>query len=575
MVNYNPRSIDQMYEQYSKTHSSKSDNANKTFAESMKAGGGGRNMSGAGSSAMEGLMKSQREETQKDSDNKVDKNEGVLGNFFSKFFGAAEANGLEFVKPDKPKPSIYDRDDMKPIDIDAQIKRINDRTNFDLADPMRYRDDEYADSTYDEVKDQNIPQNSVVDIVNTAIENTIPTGAYTVKKGDTLSEIAQATGRTVKELQQLNNIKDPRKMQAGSSLKIPVQTAQDKEIVEGATKMSDLKPIRAMSQSMMSEDQRKFAPELGYDEIALPSEATVDKKIKGLGARPDVTVTELDPPSDTANVNNPQTRDGISFISTDAIDNLYTEIGALETTTAHLGDADFEDVGITLGYGIVPTSGLKYEHNGTVIELPDEEAERWTTLSAAGVTEDNFDPDNVITDDVVKDGIRRDYYDSDESFTKAVMKKFQDRVETAAERQDVDADDIPEGAMTGLVGYSYNTGDSHDYNDMEPVYEELTKGADANMTTVQDGMLQTFTTGGIVKQGMANRRRTDYNHVAEALGQPTITHKTNRLLPNGNAGFEFEFSDGTTRTFDSGKRYDTETSQADFKDDLNVKQAVN
>ena len=110
---------------------------------------------------------------------------------------------------------------------------------------------------------------------------------------------------------------------------------------------------------------------------------------------------------------------------------------------------------------------------------------------------------------------------------------------------------------------------------MRPVYAEIVSGDDANMTTVQTGMIQVFTENGIVKQGIANRRRTDYNHVAEALGKPTITHKTNRLLPNGNAGFEFEFSDGTTRTFDSGKRYATETSQADFKDDLDVKQAVN
>ena len=182
---------------------------------------------------------------------------------------------------------------------------------------------------------------------------------------------------------------------------------------------------------------------------------------------------------------------------------------------------------------------------------------------------------NVITDDVVKDGIRRDKYDSDESFTKAVIKKFQDRVESAAERQGVDADDIPEDAMVGLVGYSYNTGVSHNYNLMRPVYEELTKGANADMTIVQTGMLQVFTIDGIVTQGVANRRMTDYNHVAEALDKPTITHKTNVQLPNGNAGFEFEFSDQTTRTFDSGKSYTSETSQRDFKKDLNVRQAVN
>jgi hypothetical protein len=53
-------------------------------------------------------------------------------------------------------------------------------------------------------------------------------------------------------------------------------------------------PARQFYQSGVPMEQRLFAPELGYDEIALPSEATVDKKIKGLGARPEVTVTELD-----------------------------------------------------------------------------------------------------------------------------------------------------------------------------------------------------------------------------------------------------------------------------------------
>ncbi|TWK39685.1 hypothetical protein CHCC20347_4441 [Bacillus paralicheniformis] len=43
---------------------------------------------------------------------------------------------------------------------------------------------------------------------------------YTVKKGDTLSEIAQKYGTTVKALQSLNNIKDPNKIYVGQKLKI-------------------------------------------------------------------------------------------------------------------------------------------------------------------------------------------------------------------------------------------------------------------------------------------------------------------------------------------------------------------
>ncbi|MED2944249.1 LysM domain-containing protein [Bacillus swezeyi] len=40
---------------------------------------------------------------------------------------------------------------------------------------------------------------------------------YTVKKGDTLSGIAQKYGTTVKALQRLNNIKDPNKIYVGQN----------------------------------------------------------------------------------------------------------------------------------------------------------------------------------------------------------------------------------------------------------------------------------------------------------------------------------------------------------------------
>ena len=43
---------------------------------------------------------------------------------------------------------------------------------------------------------------------------------YKIKKGDTLSEIAQAKGTTVKALAEKNNIKDPDKIYAGRTLKL-------------------------------------------------------------------------------------------------------------------------------------------------------------------------------------------------------------------------------------------------------------------------------------------------------------------------------------------------------------------
>ncbi|WP_139264011.1 LysM peptidoglycan-binding domain-containing protein, partial [Bacillus licheniformis] len=55
---------------------------------------------------------------------------------------------------------------------------------------------------------------------------------YTVKKGDTLSEIAQKYNTTVKALQSLNNIKDPNKIYVGQKLKISgsaVKTSNKKQ----------------------------------------------------------------------------------------------------------------------------------------------------------------------------------------------------------------------------------------------------------------------------------------------------------------------------------------------------------
>jgi len=230
----------------------------------------------------QGLGSPTNQTNMKDDDD--DKDVGGIGRLFAKFFGAAEENGLEFTKPDrKPKPSIYDRDDMKPIDIDAQMKRIENAVNYDLAEPFTFKDDEYAASTYDEVKDQNIPQKSTVDVINTAIDNTSATGDYLVKKGDTLSEIAEAAGTTVRQLQLINNIPDPRKMQAGSKLRVPATTSQDKEIIESATKMSDLRPLRFANQSMMTGDQRTYG--LEGDPVVIPEyQGTPSENIQQTGA---------------------------------------------------------------------------------------------------------------------------------------------------------------------------------------------------------------------------------------------------------------------------------------------------
>lgn len=73
----------------------------------------------------------------------------------------------------------------------------------------------------------------------------VPTAAYQVQSGDTLSEIAAATGTTVKELADLNQISDVDVIEAGADIQIPIKRLEDETVVTQATSMEDLKPIKA------------------------------------------------------------------------------------------------------------------------------------------------------------------------------------------------------------------------------------------------------------------------------------------------------------------------------------------
>lgn len=71
-------------------------------------------------------------------------------------------------------------------------------------------------------------------------------GLYTVQKGDTLSGIAQRSGVSVSELVRINNIKDPNKIYAGSTIKL---TGTSGAAAPAAAKTSTAKPAAAKSSS--------------------------------------------------------------------------------------------------------------------------------------------------------------------------------------------------------------------------------------------------------------------------------------------------------------------------------------
>ena len=263
----------------------------------------------------------------------------------------------------------------------------------------------------------------------------------------------------------------------------------------------------------------------------------------------------------------------LSIFST-SVDNLYTEFrdGGLEGAESHLGGADYKQIGITLPLGIVATSGLKYTHNGTTIDLPKKLSKRWPVLKAAGVTTANFDPANVVTTDAVKDGIKRSDYGSDETWTKAIVKSFETSAIDEMAKEGVDTDKLDDSVIEGITSLAWNAR-GHKWSDIEAGYQELEK-TNPDMTKLQSGMLQVFTSNKIVIRGLAARRAKDYNKVAEGLNQPTITNYTPKKLTNGNAGIDYKLSDGTTITRDTGRDYATQASKASFKNFLDIEISI-
>ena len=112
----------------------------------------------------------------------------------------------EEVTPELPEtPDYYITYKIKRGDTLSEIAKKYDTTVSTLASINNIKDVDkiYAGNTL------KIPTNN-----SSYIE-------YTIKKGDTLSEIAEYYGTTVKKLQSINGIKNANKIYAGDTIKIP------------------------------------------------------------------------------------------------------------------------------------------------------------------------------------------------------------------------------------------------------------------------------------------------------------------------------------------------------------------
>jgi len=245
------------------------------------------------------------------------------------------------------------------------------------------------------------------------------------------------------------------------------------------------------------------------------------------------------------------------FVFSDATDGLYDNyvVDGIEGEDHHLGAADYRRVGITLEAGIVPDSGLKYKHNGTIITLPNNRSERWNVLSSAGVTRDNFNTDNVITDDVVKSGVKRSDYKSDEEFTKAVLTAFQDKAKDKLVGEGYDRDAFDADALKTLGDLAWNAGiDPIGWTSMEPVLEELAKPLAERNTERMQGLLDTAPTeSGRILGGVMKRRAIQYNWSVPD------DKKITRVSSSATTGEgTYHFADGTTKVITRTKGADTQ-----------------
>ena len=293
-------------------------NFGKQFADSMKAGGGGRNMSGIGAKPPSFGGGQDNNPNKDEAENKstvrkvferavdlfksfgADEPKDVIvdgkrvyqgplfrgydptvriGDFGGEYgkqqylFGAESLpigasfgpKGIKITGPEgikitrSPVPPTLPPSTINMFGVNTDNPRLNmfgvERGSFRDPDPLELSVSPEVPSNMD-AKTRALSQGLIPTEVN-----------YTIKKGDTLSEIAQDRGTTVQELQQLNNIPDSMKNKifAGDTIKVPVKKAKtykdvdDDKFVSSGQIMSDAyDPDSQYYQSTVPEKDRTY-----------------------------------------------------------------------------------------------------------------------------------------------------------------------------------------------------------------------------------------------------------------------------------------------------------------------------
>ena len=279
----------EMYDQYGssrETTNTSKPNANKTFADSMKAGGGGRNMSGIGAKppSFGGGQDNNPNRDEYENKSTIDKVKEKAVDLF-KSFGAKEPEAL--IVDGK---RVYQGPLFRGFDPTVRVGEfgLDNNPNRDASPAMPYGTVNMFGVNTDNPRlnmfgvergafrdpTQLIPPvlpetpANMQPLTRALAQGLIPTEVdYTIKKGDTLSEIAKDRGTTVLELQQLNNIPDSMKdtIFAGDTIKVPVKKAKtykdvdDDKFASSGEIMSDaIDPDSQYYQSTVPEKDRTY-----------------------------------------------------------------------------------------------------------------------------------------------------------------------------------------------------------------------------------------------------------------------------------------------------------------------------
>ena len=382
---YDPKfSQKQMYDQYGSSRKTTTTNANKQFADTMKSSGGGRNMSGIGAKPPSFGGGQDNNPNRDESENKstVAKVYEKAVDLF-KSFGADEPKdvivdgkrvyqgpafrgydpttrigdfGGEYGKKNyflgMESFPTYPRTDVSPTlppsTINAfGVNRDNPRLNMFGVERGAFRDPDPLELSVS----PEMPSN--MDAKTRALsQGLIPTEVnYTIKEGDTLSEIAQEIGTTVQELQQLNNIPDSMKNKifAGDTIKVPVKklTATQAALRRGFEKDKNTQGVETALN--MSEVDLNDLSQYSTDEL-VELLRSFTNKMSGDSGKEEVKGRGQD--------NNPNIPDITGSISIDKIKKDYVD-GYLKGHEGVKAHASLEGGKDTAAYGIKNSLGLE------------------------------------------------------------------------------------------------------------------------------------------------------------------------------------------------------------------------